>query len=72
MSDNQPISPVSIARSEQYKVYSRVENREYRIYVAWPAEEPPPDGYPVLYILDANAVFGTVVEAIRLRSSYSK
>lgn len=68
MSDNQPISPVSIPRSEQYKVYSRVENREYRIYVAKPAEEPPPGGYPVLYLLDANAVFGTVVEAIRLLS----
>jgi len=42
--------------------------REYRGFVARPAGPPPPGGFPVLYLLDANATFATVVEAIRLRA----
>ncbi|MNI24946.1 Ferri-bacillibactin esterase BesA [compost metagenome] len=36
--------------------------------VSKPAVPPPPEGYPVIYVLDANAVFGTMVEAVRLQS----
>lgn len=42
---------------------------EYRIFISCPRSPPPPTGFPVIYLLDANAMFGTVVEAIRLRSS---
>jgi predicted alpha/beta superfamily hydrolase len=37
----------------------------HRIYLAWPEEPPPPEGYPVLMILDANAGFATAVDAYR-------
>jgi len=36
-----------------------------RIFLAWPDEPPPPEGYPVLLVLDANAGFGTVVDSYR-------
>ncbi|MHB1330183.1 MAG: alpha/beta hydrolase, partial [Gemmatimonadales bacterium] len=39
-----------------------------RVMVAWPEEPPPPAGYPVIYLLDGNATFGTLVEAIRMRA----
>lgn len=59
---------VTIPRSEQRVMYSHADNREYRIFIAKPDGEPPASGYPVIYILDANAVFGTMVETVRVQS----
>lgn len=39
----------------------------YRIMVAVPDAPPPPAGYPVLYHLDGNSVFASVVEALRIQ-----
>lgn len=38
----------------------------YRIFVSRPEGEPPEGGYPVLYVLDANAIFGGFAETRRL------
>lgn len=43
---------------------------EHRIFVAVPPAPPPPEGYPVLFLLDANACFGTAVDALRLQSPW--
>ncbi|WP_323744650.1 alpha/beta hydrolase [Thermaerobacillus caldiproteolyticus] len=59
---------VTIPRTEQRVMHSRAGNREYRIFVAKPDGEPPPSGFPVIYLLDANAVFGTMVEAMRVQA----
>lgn len=40
----------------------------HRILVAWPAEPPPPGGYPVIYHLDGNAHFGTFTDSLRAQS----
>lgn len=40
----------------------------YRLLLAWPETPPPPDGYPVLYLLDGNADFGTAVDSMRAQS----
>lgn len=37
----------------------------YRIFLAVPRGEPPEAGFPVIYMLDANAGFATFVEALR-------
>lgn len=42
---------------------------EFRIFVARPLLPPPPAGYPVIYMLDGNAAFGTMTEAVRLQSA---
>lgn len=40
----------------------------YRIFV-WKPDTPPPEaGFPVVYVTDANAVFGTLVETMNIRS----
>ncbi|MNI13228.1 Ferri-bacillibactin esterase BesA [compost metagenome] len=57
---------VEVPHAEQWTLHSRT-NRKYQIFVAKPAEAAPPSGYPVIYLLDANSVFGTMVEAIRLQ-----
>lgn len=41
---------------------------EYRILIAVPGADPPERGYPVIYALDGDAVFGTLVEAARLQT----
>ncbi len=59
--------PVAIPRSAVWTVRNR-DGQVYELRVAWPAEPPAAPGYPVIYLLDANATFATVVETIRLRA----
>ncbi|MFV3130803.1 alpha/beta hydrolase [Niveispirillum sp. KHB5.9] len=42
----------------------------YRIFVSFPATEMPADGYPVLYVLDGNAMFASFAEARRIQEYY--
>lgn len=63
------LPPFSLPRSQARTVHSASDGQEYRIFVAWPDGTPPPGGFPVVYLLDANAMFGTLVEAIRMRAA---
>lgn len=58
---------VGIPHSLTYHVRSR-RGRDYRLWLAWPQQAAPPAGFPVIYVLDANATFGTFVEAVRMRA----
>ena len=42
----------------------------YRIFVSFPTTEMPEDGYPVLYVLDGNAMFAGFAEARRIQEYY--
>lgn len=57
---------VSLPRSEVRTLHSVATGHEHRLFIAWPETPPPPAGYPVIYLLDANAWFGTVVDAVRV------
>lgn len=59
--------PVTVPDSEVRVMHARDDGREYRILVARPAGPPPPAGFPVLYVLDGNAAFATVAEAVRVQ-----
>lgn len=39
----------------------------YKIFVSKPTVAPPPDGYPVLYVLDGNTIFASFAEARRVQ-----
>ena len=74
MNDNFP--PVTIRDSELRFLKSRLLGKEYKILVALPigyAESK--ETYPVLYVLDADLIFGAIAETVRLfaaaRKSYS-
>lgn len=62
-----PGSPVQIPNSRQWDMKSVITGRTYRIFVAWPsaASKPSPKGYPVVYVLDGNSMFATVVQQAR-------
>ncbi len=59
---------VVLPGTEQRLMRASAGGREYRIMVFTPEADPPPAGYPAIYLLDANAVFGTMAEAVRLQS----
>ncbi|WP_149538318.1 alpha/beta hydrolase [Siccirubricoccus phaeus] len=60
--------PVTLPRSLQWELPAPGDPaRPYRIMAAWPEEAPPPGGFPVLYLLDGNAIFATAVEAARVQ-----
>jgi uncharacterized protein len=59
---------VEIPYAQQWLMPACCGTRHYRIFAAVPSESPPPAGYPVIYVLDANSVFGTMTENVRLLS----
>jgi predicted alpha/beta superfamily hydrolase len=57
------IPPVCLPGTEVHVLHA--PGGEYRLWLAIPPGPPPPDGFPVLLLLDANASFATVVEIAR-------
>jgi uncharacterized protein len=60
--------PVTMPRADRRVVVSAITGRTYRVDVAWPSGEPPASGWPIIYMNDANAQFGMMVETVRLLS----
>jgi uncharacterized protein len=58
---------VRLPNTESWDIRSRA-GRAYRIFLAWPDAEPPPGGWDVVYILDGNAWFGTLVDSLRMQA----
>lgn len=64
MLSGQPLhSPFSIPATSVHELKNGDD--AYRIFIYRPERTAPPQGYPVVYLLDGNAIFGTAVEAIR-------
>ncbi|MHA7965567.1 alpha/beta hydrolase [Paenibacillus sp. CAU 1782] len=64
MNDNHK-RPFSIAGTKEWSMYCEAQS-EYRIYLYIPNAPAPEEGYSVLYLLDANAIFGSAVEGVRM------
>lgn len=63
--DAQDHGPVVLPSSHHWTLRSARSGREYAIFVAVPDGAPPETGFPVIYVLDGNAMFLTTVEAAR-------
>jgi predicted alpha/beta superfamily hydrolase len=57
------IPPVTLPGTEEHVLHSPAG--EYRLWLSIPAAPPPPGGFPLLVLLDANASFATLVEIAR-------
>lgn len=57
------VGAVALRASEEWRLDT--PTGAYRIFLALPEAAPPPGGFPVLTVLDANACFATVAEAMR-------
>jgi predicted alpha/beta superfamily hydrolase len=53
------ISPAMLEGALQFDMQSNVCGATYRIYVYPPKQEPPVDGFPIVYVTDGNRLFGT-------------
>ncbi|MDH4617820.1 alpha/beta hydrolase-fold protein [Brevibacillus sp. AY1] len=60
-------SGFEIPNTYHHSMRAKRSGREYRISISVPPDPPPANGYPVLYVLDGNAVFGSMAEAMRLQ-----
>ncbi len=49
-------SPVALEGTET-RVLKSAEGLEYRIFISTPTEQAPPNGWPVVYVLDGNGWF---------------
>ena len=62
-----PPAPYALPETESWDMTSAA-GQVYRIFVSRPAGAPPEGGYPVLYVLDGNAMFAGFAEARRIQS----
>ncbi|MDO3412001.1 alpha/beta hydrolase-fold protein [Saccharibacillus sp. CPCC 101409] len=60
-------SEISLPGTRRFALHS-AEGRQYEILLSLPENDPPPQGYPVIYLLDGHALFATVFEAERAQS----
>jgi predicted alpha/beta superfamily hydrolase len=60
--------PVAIGNAEFRDITPLRGGPALRVFIWKPKAPPPPAGYPAIYVTDANAVFGTMVEALNMRS----
>lgn len=59
-----PATAVALPDSMQWDMPG-TQGHDYRVFVSRPAGPAPAGGYPVLYVLDANELYLTVVETVR-------
>ena len=64
-------TPALIPGTVQFDLASREGGAPHRIYLYTPPGEAPAGGWPVLYLLDGNAVIATAVEAVRAQAPYT-
>jgi predicted alpha/beta superfamily hydrolase len=58
-------TPLTVADASQHILRATGSGREYQISIARPVQPAPAAGYPVIYVLDANAMVLTAIEAVR-------
>lgn len=63
-------SRAPIPETVQFDLAPRAGGEPYRIFLRTPPGPAPEGGWPVIYLLDANAVIGTAVDALRVQSAY--
>lgn len=62
--------PVMLPECARFDLAPRDGGAPYRIFYRRPSGEAPAAGWPVLYLLDGNAVFATAVDAIRVQAAW--
>ncbi len=58
---------VSLPNVWETDMHNQQQNRSYRIFIYKPDTATPAEGFPVIYVLDANSVFATFVDAMRVQ-----
>jgi len=62
--ETQAVQSATLPASATWEMKSQ-SGRRYQVYAAWPEGEAPAGGWPVVYVLDANTMFPTMVDSVR-------
>lgn len=62
------VHPYTLDRVTQRTLYSKA-GRRFQVSISLPQAPPPERGYPVLYVLDPQTSFGTLIESVRNHES---
>lgn len=60
--------PVAVPGAEYRDIRPLRGGEPFRVFIAKPQSPPPEAGYPVIYLTDANAMFATLVDTLRIRT----
>ncbi|MGY2051372.1 alpha/beta hydrolase [Methylobacterium sp. JK268] len=63
-------APVVLAEAVRFDLAPAEGAEPYRIFLRRSPGPPPASGWPVLYLLDGNAVFATACDAIRVQAAW--
>jgi predicted alpha/beta superfamily hydrolase len=63
------IIPATLEGTRQFDFKSTVNGHTYRVKIAVPRTAAPTSGFPIIYVLDGDAFFGTFAEAVRQRAA---
>lgn len=63
-------TPATLPRTTQQDMGAPGGGAPWRIFLQRPAGDPPAGGWPVLYLLDANAVMGIAADIMRVQSGF--
>lgn len=67
-----PPQPVQVEGAKTYDFRSAVTGRDYRLFVYIPDGPPPPDGFPVVYVLDGNSSFYSALTSARSQAMFGE
>lgn len=67
--DQKMMTPISLPNSAQWALTGSSTKTSYLVQVAWPLNFKPEDEHSIVYVLDGNAYFNSVLETVR-RSRY--
>jgi predicted alpha/beta superfamily hydrolase len=72
MTPSQPLSPSRelTINALQVDFRSAIRQRDYRLFVSIPARPAPPQGHPVVYLIDGNLHFGIAVDTMRVQACW--
>ncbi|NKJ09781.1 alpha/beta hydrolase-fold protein [Rhizobium sp. SG741] len=65
-----PLTPVTLAGATFADITFENADKPHRIFLYRPDKSPPPEGWPVLYLMDGNACFATAVDALKVQAAY--
>ena len=62
-----PAKPLPLSRTNSEVPLTSPKGRPYSLLISAPNAPAPPEGYPVIYVLDGDGWFGPAVEIARMR-----
>ncbi len=67
-----PEAPLALTGTRRFELVSRHTGHTYEVLVSVPLRPPPPQGYPVVYLLDGNAHFPVAHKIAQAITYYAK